>query len=68
MAKWRLIDELFHAAAERAPHERAAFLDKACGGDEELCRKIESLLVADMASQPRSALSYAPVHIVGLMF
>ena len=49
--RWRKIDELFHAAAERAPHERAAFLDEACGGDESLRREVKSLLAADSAAE-----------------
>jgi len=51
MEKWRQIEELFHAAAERPPHERAAFLDEACGGDESLRREAESLLAADAAAE-----------------
>ncbi len=50
MEKWQQIDELFHAAAERAPHERAAFLAEACGADVELRREVESLLAADSAA------------------
>ena len=38
------IDELFHAALGREPAARAAFLDGACGGDEEVRREVESLL------------------------
>ena len=30
------IQELFHAALERPPEERAAFLDDECGADTEL--------------------------------
>ncbi len=37
---------MFEAAQERPPHERAAFLDQACGGDAELRREVESLLRA----------------------
>jgi hypothetical protein len=32
--RWKIIDEIFAAALELA--ERAAFLDEACGADEEL--------------------------------
>jgi len=39
------IEELFHAARERKPQERPAFLDEACQGDPELRGEIESLLV-----------------------
>ena len=36
--------DLFLAALERPPDERAAFLQEACAGDEELRREVESLL------------------------
>ncbi len=38
------IKELFLAACEREPDERAAFLQAACGDDAELRREVESLL------------------------
>ncbi|HEV8138921.1 MAG TPA: protein kinase [Pyrinomonadaceae bacterium] len=44
--RWQQLDELFHAALEREPGERAAFLDEACAGDEPLRTKLESLLDA----------------------
>ena len=47
---WQQIDALFHAVAERAPHERAAFLAETCD-DEELRREVESLLAADSAAE-----------------
>jgi hypothetical protein len=50
MEKSRRIDDLFHAAAERAQRDRAAFLHEACGGDEKLRREVESLLAADSAA------------------
>src|SRR5215510_7138101 len=42
--RWREIETLFHAAREREFGERAAFLDEACAGDEELRREVDSLL------------------------
>jgi serine/threonine-protein kinase len=45
--RWQQIEELYHAALERAPDERAAFLAEACAGDEELRREVESLLRSD---------------------
>src|SRR2546426_10982992 len=42
--RWHQIETLFHAAREREPGERAAFLDEACSGDEELRHEIDSLL------------------------
>ena len=42
--QWKQIEELYHAALERAEGERAVFLEQACGGDEGLRREVESLL------------------------
>ena len=39
--------ELFKAALDCAPDQRAAFLDKACGNDKVLRAEVESLLAAD---------------------
>ncbi len=44
---WRRAEELFHAALERAPEERPAFLDAACGQDAELRRLVETLVSKD---------------------
>jgi eukaryotic-like serine/threonine-protein kinase len=38
------ITSIFHAAIERAPHERVHYLDGACAGDETLRREIEALI------------------------
>ena len=42
--RWRRINELFHAALEREPTARDAFLDTACAGDAALRDEVESLL------------------------
>ena len=44
--RWKLVDDLFQSAVERAPGERATFLDEACHGDEGLRREVESLLTS----------------------
>jgi eukaryotic-like serine/threonine-protein kinase len=44
--RYRKAGHLYHAALEVEPDARAAFLDGACGGDEELRREVESLLTA----------------------
>jgi eukaryotic-like serine/threonine-protein kinase len=44
--RWQQLDELFHAALERAPEERAALLDEACAGDESLRKEVDALLAA----------------------
>ena len=42
--RWREIERMFHAAAERSAGERDAFLRQACAGDSALRHEIESLL------------------------
>jgi serine/threonine-protein kinase len=42
--KWRQIETLFQAAADRACEERASFLDQVCAGDPALRQEVESLL------------------------
>ena len=44
--RWQRVTDLFHSADERAPEERAAFLEEACDGDEDLCREVKSLLTS----------------------
>src|SRR6202165_836974 len=46
----RQIEDLSHAAREREPGQRSAFLAEACRGDEELRRKIELLLAQDVSN------------------
>ena len=41
---WRKVEDLFHAALERAPEARPSFLDSACEGDASLRRQVEFLL------------------------
>jgi serine/threonine protein kinase len=42
--RWRQIEELYHAALERAPDERADFLAEHCGADQALRHEVELLL------------------------
>ena len=44
--RYEQIGRLYHEAVELASEERAAFLDRACGADEELRREVESLVAA----------------------
>ena len=39
--RWERVESIYHAVLERDPDSRAAFLDEACGGDEQL-RSIDS--------------------------
>src|SRR5690348_3867082 len=44
---WRKVEELFHAALERTPDERQAFLDGICGADTDLRHQVELLLAKE---------------------
>jgi serine/threonine protein kinase len=45
--RWQQVDDLFQAALEREPEERAAFIQESCAGDESLRRQVEELIAAD---------------------
>jgi serine/threonine protein kinase/type II secretory pathway pseudopilin PulG len=45
--RWARVKELFEAAVELDPNQRAPFLDNECGGDAALRAEIESLLESD---------------------
>lgn len=45
--KWRKISDVFDAALDRPIAERAAFLEHACAGDEEVQQRVEEMLAAD---------------------
>ncbi len=59
--RWRQVDQLFQAALERAPEERAAFVSEACGDDDSLRREVEALLAAD---EQAGSLIEAPAYAV----
>src|SRR5215467_4888193 len=42
--RWQQVETLYHAALEREPGARDAFLAQACADDEELRREVEELL------------------------
>jgi hypothetical protein len=44
---WQLIEDIFHAAMEKNPEDRLAYLEVACGGDAELGREIKSLVLGE---------------------
>lgn len=69
--RWQHIEQLYHAAQERPPQERAAWLAEACANDDALRAEVEALLAADEqagsfmakpAAQPQSALIGARIH------
>ena len=57
--QWHTVKDLFHAALDHAPEDRAGFLREACGGDESLFAEIQSLLEAHDACADDHGLSQA---------
>jgi hypothetical protein len=49
--RWKRVNDLFQSAVERAPGERAAFLDEACHGDGDLRCEVESLLTSHVRAE-----------------
>jgi serine/threonine-protein kinase len=49
--RWRQVEELYQAALEREPAQRAVFLSEASSGDEELRREVESLLAQESSRE-----------------
>jgi Tol biopolymer transport system component len=47
--RWRQVEQVYHAALEREPEQRSAFLSEQCQSDEDLRREVESLLAQDAA-------------------
>ena len=44
--RWQQIDELYQAALDHEASQRDAFLGRACAGDAELRREVESLIAS----------------------
>lgn len=60
------IEEIYHAALESSPAERAEFLNGVCDGDEILLREVESLIACD-AEISEEFLEVPPVSLVSEM-
>src|ERR1700733_11708734 len=54
--RWRQVEHLYHAALDRQPGERTAFLTDACNGDGDLRREVDSLLASEQS--PHSLLEH----------
>jgi Tol biopolymer transport system component/predicted Ser/Thr protein kinase len=44
--RWQTVKEVLESALERTPEERSVFLERACAGDEELRKEVESLIAS----------------------
>jgi len=67
----KTIEAMFHAASQRSPQERSAYLDEACANDPELRREVESLLnesgeTGDFMERPAEGLSVASLEYPSL--
>src|SRR6266542_6150297 len=49
--RFQQISQLYHAAREREPEKRAAFLQQSCGGDRDLRHEVESLLASEESAE-----------------
>jgi eukaryotic-like serine/threonine-protein kinase len=49
--QWKQLDKLLHAALQRPPEERDAFIWEACAGDERLEREARSLLTLEKKAE-----------------
>src|SRR5258705_13584604 len=59
--QWQKVEEVLQGALDRPMHERASFLNEACGGDDRLTAEATSLVNAydqagDFIEQPALAL------------
>ncbi len=64
--RWQQIEEVYHAALERAPDERAAFLAQTCAEDSGLRREVEALLRYDGTAESLidgNALAFEARHL-----
>ncbi|HUE86917.1 MAG TPA: protein kinase [Vicinamibacterales bacterium] len=64
--RWRQIEELFHAARERAPEDQHGFLETACNGDSDLRREVASLLAQHDGSLLRDGVQAVAAAVVAL--
>ncbi len=44
--RWRQIEQVYQTALEREESDRSGYLDRACAGDDDLRREVESLLAS----------------------
>src|SRR2546422_10862726 len=49
--RFQQISQIYHATLEREPEQRAAFLQKSCGEDQNLRHEVESLLASEKSAE-----------------
>jgi len=45
--RWRQIEQVYHAALDRHPQSRTAYVNEQCAGDASLIEEVNSLLARD---------------------
>jgi eukaryotic-like serine/threonine-protein kinase len=50
--RWKQVEQIYQQALDSDPSARSAFLDQACGDDEDLRREVVSLLQAHIPDDP----------------
>lgn len=60
--RWRLVQDLYHAASDMPPAERAVFIAQNCDGDENLRREVEELL--QQSEAPGSILDHPAAQLL----
>ena len=63
--RWKRIDQIFQQALSQPPANRESFLDRVCGGDEDLRREVESRL--EHGRQAEGFIVLAEDHATGLV-
>jgi serine/threonine protein kinase len=59
-ARWRQVEELYHAASQLEDSQHEAFLKEACKGDQDLKSEVESLLRQESSSEDLLAWGATP--------
>ena len=64
--RWQRLEDILHAALERAPDERSGFVRDACGNDDSLRVEAESLLEnASAADKSALKMGNLGLHLIG---
>jgi len=62
--RWKAIQTIFAAAGKLEDDKRTAYLDEACGGDDELRREVEELLASESTADLDSIVNRAAADLV----
>ena len=57
---WARLQAVFHGALQRDAADRLEYIDRECAGDDDLRKRVESLLASDDGTSPIDAALMAP--------